>query len=132
MEVGKTKNRYLKNQETIERTTKKAFIINDEKEKIQTLCELSGVGIPTASAILSVVFPEKYPVIDVRCIEALNKLEYKLPKYISENTWLKYLEIMRGLAKEHSVTPRDMDMALFALHREMLNKDNYRNLYKKQ
>jgi hypothetical protein len=37
---------------------------------------------------------------------------------------------MRSLAKENKITPRALDMALFAMHRENLEEDNYRNLYK--
>lgn len=124
------KLRYISNQKQIEQISKRALSQSSEVEKIQTLCELNGVGIPTASAILTIIYPEKYAVIDIRCLEALNDiLKIKISKSISLKTWLKYLEIMRNIAKENNVTPRKLDMALFAMHKENLDKQKYRNLY---
>ena len=36
---------------------------------------------------------------------------------------------MRSLGNEVEKTPREMDMALFAMHKEAQNKDEYPNLY---
>ena len=134
---ARQKNRYKKNIDRIEELTRKIFAMNiesadEEKRKIQMLCdELEGVGIPTASALLTIVFPDRYAVIDIRCLEVLrNHLHIDIKKTILVNSWIKYLSIMRGLAQENNVTPRDVDMALFAMHKELLDKDNYRNLYK--
>ena len=92
------KNNYLKNKDKVEEISRKIFSTNDdndEKEKIELLCSLDGVGIPTASAILTILYPESYAVIDIRCIEALNDLGYNLKSTTSVKSWLKYLEIMR-------------------------------------
>ena len=126
---ARPKKRYLENKETIEQKSKKAFSENDEIKKIKMLCTLDGVSIPTASALLSVVYPEKYPIIDIRCLEQLRTLGHEISKYPSEKVWIKYLEIMRSLGNEVEKTPREMDMALFAMHKEAQNKDEYPNLY---
>jgi len=128
---NRQKPRYIKNIQTALNITKEAFSENDETKKIKTLCKLEGVGIPTASAILAVVFPDKYGVIDVRCIDMLRKFNFPIRQQITIKNWLKYLEVLRKLASENKVTPREVDMALFAMHREKLEKDNFRNLYKK-
>jgi thermostable 8-oxoguanine DNA glycosylase len=127
---ARQKQNYLKNKRTIEKITKNAFEENDESERIKILCKLDGVDIKTASALLTVVFPQEYAVIDERCLDVLNTYGFKISKYSSINTWLSYLKIMRGLAKENNRTPRELDMALFAIHREQLEKQNFRNLYK--
>lgn len=44
----------------------KAFGAPDEARRILHLCRLHGVGIPVASAFLTLVDPEHYGVIDVR------------------------------------------------------------------
>jgi len=93
------------------------------------LRKLYGVDFPTASAILTIVFPDKYAVIDIRCIQMLNELGISIRKTIIINRWLEYLKIMRKLANENNVTPRQIDQALFSMHRERLEKDNFRNLY---
>lgn len=124
------KKRYIANKEKIKEISKRAFSEKDETKRIKILCELDGVGIPTASAILTIIYPEKYAVIDIRCLEALNNiLKIDINKNVSIKTWIKYLEIMRKLAKENEVTPRELDMALFAIHRESLEKQNHKNLY---
>ncbi len=123
------KKKYLTNKATIEEITKKVFKEKDEEKRINLLCSLGGVGIPTASAILSVVLPEEYPIIDIRCIQMLESL--KLGKYntYSVSSWIKYLDTMRSLAKENNVSPRELDKVLFAMHREQLDKEEFRNLY---
>jgi|SRR3989304_4009181 len=127
---ARPKQLYRKNNKVkVKKITKEAFAKEDEKEKIKTLCGLKGVGIPTASAILTAIFHKKYAVIDVRCLAMLKgTFKEKISKSITPKTWLTYLELMKKLADKYGVTPRKMDMALFAMHREKLKKDN-RNLY---
>jgi len=84
-----------------------------------------------ASAILTIVFPDKYAVIDIRCMEMLGKLKFLLKKTISLNAWTKYLDIIRALATDNNLTPREVDKILFAMHRESLEQENYKNLYDK-
>lgn len=126
---ARQKQNYLKNENTIENISRKVFIEKDESLRMKQLIELKGVGIPTVSAILTIVFPNKYAVIDARCIQMLNKLGVKIRKTITMNRWLEYLNIMRGLAKENSFSPRQIDQVLFSMHREMLEKNNFQNLY---
>ena|SRR3989344_1999324 len=125
------KQKYIENKDSIEEISKNAFAEKGEAQKIKILCELEGVGRPTASAILTVVFPQKYAIIDVRCLEMLKELGFEIGKSISTKTWLKYLDIMRKLADENNITPRKLDMALFAMHKGKLEKENFKNLYQK-
>lgn len=126
---ARQKPKYLQNKSSVESISKEAFSLSDESERMENLCSLKGVGIPTASAILTIVYPDNYAVIDVRCIEMLQELGYSIKKTITLNNWLKYLDIVRKIAKENSITAREVDKALFAMHREWLEGQNYRNLY---
>jgi len=127
---ARQKQNYLTNKNIVEEITKKAFIEKDETKKILKLCYLKGVSIPTASAILTIVFPKKYGIIDVRVIELLRNRGEKVNKTITPNTWVQYLSIVRSSAQENGITPRDVDKVLFAMHREELEeKQDYRNLY---
>lgn len=127
---ARPKKRYLNNKELVESVTKRALLETDEGKRIKILCELDGVGIATASAILTIIYPEKYAVIDVRDLEELNKIiKNKIGKTISIKTWINYLAEIRKLARENNVTPREIDKALFAMNRESLEKQNYKNLY---
>lgn len=125
---ARQKNNYLKNKNIVEKTTKMVFKEKEEPKKVEILCKLKGVGIKTASAILTVVFPKEYGIIDERCLDILNRYGIKISKYPSINTWLEYLETIRKFAKENKKTPREIDMALFAIHRELLEKTK-QNLY---
>jgi thermostable 8-oxoguanine DNA glycosylase len=128
----RAKNRYLKNQNCVEQIAKLAFLEKDENKKMKILCQFDGVSVPVASAILTIVYPEEYGIIDIRCLEMLNTLGFEISKHPNIKTWLKFIKIMRKLAKENEITPRKVDMVLFAMHKEMLDKDNYRSLYNSQ
>ena len=128
---ARQKQNYLKNKNIVKNISKEVFAEEDELLKINKLCELKGVGIPTASAILTIVFPDKYAVIDIRCIQMLNKIGISIRSSITEKRWVEYLDIMRKLANENNLTPRQIDQVLFSMHREMLEKNNFQNLYSK-
>lgn len=116
------------NEEIIARS-KLSFDEKDELKRIKILTELKGVQIPTASAILSVVNPEIYPIIDVRCIQSLKNLGIINWKTITERNWIEYLNIIRDCSKEKNKTAREIEKALFAYNRINLDKE-YTNLYK--
>ncbi len=132
---ARQKQKYISknNQKIIENISGRVFKEKGEEKKMKLLCEkLSGVWISTASAILTVIFPEKYAVIDIRCLEILReKFNQKINRGISYKTWLNYLALMRDWAKENNITPRELDMAFFAMHRKNLNRQNFKNLYAK-
>ena len=62
---------------------------------------------------------------------SIQEFKQDISQHMSSKTWLNYLELMRSWAQENMVTPRDLDKALFSLHRESLDKENNRNLYSK-
>ena len=126
---SRPKNYFNKNTpEEIYSITKEAIKEKNEELKMEKLCTLHGVGIPTASAILTIIDPEKYAVIDIRCLTQLEELNYKIkPGYISIKKWINYIEIMRKIGKENNLSPRTIDKALFAMHRE--NQKNNEKLY---
>lgn len=129
---ARQKPRYIENKNRVEEISRKVFSEKDEAIKIEMLCKLNGVGIPTASAILTIVFPKEYAVIDIRCLEILHgKFSQNIGRSMSVKTWLNYLTLMRSWAKENNITPRELDMAFFAMHKEKLEEENNRNLYKK-
>ncbi len=127
---ARQKQRYLKNREHIEQISREAFSEHEEGRKMDLLCQLEGVSVPTASALLTIVYPERYAVIDVRCLEQLRNMGHPIGNYPSLKTWVTYLDIIRDWAKDNGVTPREMDMAFFAMHREGLEAQTYKNLYR--
>jgi thermostable 8-oxoguanine DNA glycosylase len=109
---------YDKNLEAdFETITKNAFQQKDEKIKIHILTALTGVNYPAASAILMFYDPTQYPVIDIRVWKQLYKygLLTENPKGQSFKLyqWDTYLKVVRQIANELSITPRQVEKRLF-------------------
>jgi hypothetical protein len=95
--------------------TGRALGTNDEAARMTALLELEGVGVPTASTLLYFVFPERYPILDVRALESLGvkpRSQYPLA------FWLGYLEACRALAATRGVSVRTLDKALWQFSKE--------------
>jgi hypothetical protein len=71
------------------------------KDAMKALMQLRGVGVPVASAILTVIFPDRYTVIDFRALEALG---YPL---ISVEFYEDYLAFCKELADSEIVRVQD-------------------------
>ena len=123
--TARAKPKYLENRNSIERIARTAIAETDERRKMAALCELKGVSISVASALLAVIFPKEYAVIDIRCLAELRKLGYLIGNP-SLKTWPIYVETMRQLARENNVSPRELDMALFAMNKRA---QAFSNLY---
>jgi hypothetical protein len=96
--------------------TARALGTADEAKRIAALIGLSGVGVPTASTLLYVAFPDDYPILDVRALESLGvkpRSTYPIP------FWLAYLEECRRLARRSGVSLRTLDKALWQRSKEL-------------
>jgi hypothetical protein len=95
--------------------TGRALAATDETERITTLLELAGVGVPTASVLLFVAMPNDYPILDVRALESLGvtpRSQYPV------SFWLAYLGACRELARRFGVSLRTLDKALWQHSKE--------------
>ena len=65
-----------------------------------------------ASTILHFVFPECYPIIDIRAMSTLGGPD---PSRFNRDfeKWKEYYELCRNTAKEYGVSLRDLDRALW-------------------
>jgi effector-binding domain-containing protein len=102
-----------------------------EKEdimKVKKLRRLPGVGIPVASTILHFIYPERFPIVDIRTVEALQEFK-KLEKNTLNHyrdTFVGYGEfrcVMLKLKRELQKSLRKIDKALFAYHKICLSKN---------
>ena len=86
-----------------------------ERERIESLLALRGVGLPTASVLLHFAMPDRYPILDVRALESLG---------VTGNPsrtvafWLGYVDACRALAAAHGVSLRTLDKALWQHSKE--------------
>lgn len=77
--------------------------------KIEALCQLQGVRVPMASAILTAIDPFNYTVIDVRALDTLGvHVSVNLAKL-----YPSYLEFCAQKAKSYGMSLRDFDRALW-------------------
>ena len=115
---SRIKPRLMKNDDDeIIKISKNVYISNSENERITELVKLKGVGIPVASAILTLTDPFNYGVIDIRAWEILYAYE-KVSESIEKKAfpikdWINYLNIIRELAKYLNLTPRDIERTLY-------------------
>ena len=116
----RTKNHYLQNDDTfVEEITKIAFSPRtSERLRIEILQLLKGVGYPVASALLHFgLSSAKYPIIDFRALWSLNKINKDKIKY-DFNLWNKYRTDCLDLARQHNLSLRDLDKALWQFSKE--------------
>jgi hypothetical protein len=92
------------------KATRQALGAADEAARMRALLELEGVGVPTASTLLYVAFPEDYPILDVRALESLG---VKPRSQYPVSFWLQYLAACRELASSCDVSIRTLDKALW-------------------
>jgi len=109
--------RQINENQTIKDITKLALNIKTENPeymdeiRIKLLSTMKGINVPTASAILALVFPKKYAIIDRRTWRYLNPDNKKTSFTI--NDYLSYLKVIRNCSKELSIDPQLIDMALW-------------------
>ncbi len=112
----KIQNSSPEKEEHIKEITKKAFEIADKNilAAITLLSkELDGVGVPVASAILAMKYPEKFCIIDWRVIDELGETE-KFKGYLnSPEIYERYLLLMREKAKNEKKGLREFERELF-------------------
>jgi thermostable 8-oxoguanine DNA glycosylase len=109
--------------EIIQKITKLAFEIeHDDKDyetelKINILRSLDGVEVPIASAILALVHPDKYAVIDFRVWRQI--FNEKKSSYTT-NDYLKYLRFINELCIKFELHPQLIDMAIWQYDNEFI------------
>jgi hypothetical protein len=107
--------------------TKSLADTDAEKEKMRILIEKWGIRLPIASAILSVLWPDKFTVYDVRVCEQLGGDYKTIPdKARFEDLWNRYNRYVEAVQNKVSEVPilRDKDRILWAKSFEkQLNKD---------
>ncbi len=107
--------------------TKSLADTDSEKEKMRILIEKWGFRLSIASAMLSVLWPDKFTVYDVRVCEQLGGDYKTIPdKTRFEDLWNgynRYIDAVKNMAPEVAIL-RDKDRIIWAKSFEkQLNKD---------
>lgn len=119
---GATRKLCAQNTEAeVKEITSVSFAAESERLRIGALLSLHGVQWPMASVILHFVFPDRYPILDIRAMNTVGgSTNYTLAR------WNEYAELCRKTAAEHKVSMRDLDRALWAYDKDRENKEKDR------
>jgi hypothetical protein len=105
----------------IRAATSAAIATRSERLRFEQLTQLKGVSAPMASAILMLLYPKRYGVIDIRVWQVLIDVGTvtKNPRGVGFgfNNWYQYLMTIRHLAKRFDVKARDIERTLFLVHK---------------
>lgn len=120
-QYGRQRERRQVNTDNVIRTvTQAALSLTHPDEDYETelrlgiLCTLRGVGVPVASAILALVFPERYAVIDFRGWRQVFGEERTT---FSISDYIRYLCEIRRLALELGWPVQEVDLAIWEYDR---------------
>lgn len=93
-----------------------------KNQKLGVLCELHGIGGPVGSTLLHLIYPNEFPIIDIRTVETLHRAG--LLQSLSTDL-ARYPAFAREILKIASENPafslREIDRALFAYHKMFLS-----------
>ncbi|QNA46469.1 hypothetical protein [Lacibacter sediminis] len=105
---------------TIRKVTKAAFQVKDETEKMRLLTLLKGVSIPMASAVLTLLYPKRYGVIDIRVWQILHQMKIvetnKRGTAFRVAEWVELLVLLRKLSKQFGQSVRLIEYSIFLAH----------------
>lgn len=108
---------------TIRRVSRAVLASHSERKRMELLTSLRGVSVPMASAILTLIDPQRYGVIDIRVWQLLFAIDSvrRNPqgRGFTFNHWYQYLRQLRYHAKEMGVSARTVERTLFDYHKKM-------------
>ncbi len=108
---------------TIRRVSRAVLAARSERERMSRLIALPGVSVATASAILTLIDPRRYGVLDIRCWQILFSIRSvagnKRGRAFTVSQWEQYLERLRGHARALDVSARMIEYTLFHCHRKL-------------
>jgi len=102
-----------------------------ERRRMELLTSLHGVGVPIASAILTLIDPRRYGVLDIRCWQLLFAIRSVKTNQRGQGftiqQWEEYLSALRHHARRLGVTARAIEYTLFECHRKLQTGTLYRS-----
>lgn len=102
---------------------KKAGEADREIEALNELDKIPGIGLATATAILTVCYPEKFTIIDQRVLGTLDLEPDNSDGWTAERYFREYLPKVKECCGQWACTLREADRALWGLSvRNQINK----------
>jgi hypothetical protein len=114
----------------VRRASREALGTRSERRRLEVLTGLAGVSVPTASAILTLIDPRRYGVIDIRAWQLLHRMGAvrRRPGGVGFRfgDWERYLAILRRQSRTLRVSVRRVELTLFEYHRKTQKGRLYR------
>ena len=115
---------YAKNRASrIRAISRAALATRCERRRMEALTTLSGVNVPVASAILTLIDPARYGVLDIRVWQLLFALRCVDGKPggrgFTVRDWQLYLDRLRPHARRLGVSARAVEYTLFRYHQKL-------------
>jgi thermostable 8-oxoguanine DNA glycosylase len=103
--------------DTYEKAFRKCFKAPND-EKLAILDELYGIGVPVASTILHFMYPQSFPIMDIRTVETLHYADYIESRARDQKRYIPFRATILTIAKNYPKwSLRQIDRALFAYHK---------------
>jgi hypothetical protein len=107
----------------IRRVSSAVLATRDERLRMERLVALPGVSVATASAILTLIDPRRYGVLDIRCWQLLFSVrsvaDNPRGRAFTVSQWERYLARLRSHARALGVSARTIEYTLFHCHRKL-------------
>ncbi|MEX2223622.1 MAG: hypothetical protein WEG40_17675, partial [Candidatus Rokuibacteriota bacterium] len=113
----------------IRRASAAVLATRSERLRMARLVALPGVSVATASAILTLIDPRRYGVLDIRCWQLLGRIRSVAGnprgRAFTVSQWEEYLERLRDHAHALGVSARMIEYTLFHCHRQLQRGRRY-------
>jgi hypothetical protein len=87
----------------------------EEIKALKILDEVHGINLSTATAILTICYPNKFTIFDFRALETLDLKPDKTENWTADNYFKEYLPCVRKRSKRWRCSLRNADRALWGL-----------------
>jgi hypothetical protein len=106
----------------VREASRRALACRSERRRMEYLLALDGVSVPVASAILTLLDPRRYGVLDIRAWQMLYAMHgvdaNPAGRGFSVGQWIRYLAALREHARRLKVPVRAIEYTLFLSHRK--------------
>jgi hypothetical protein len=110
----KIKNRLLRKNADLKKAVKsltgEIFKASDDLTRLDVLLKEWGFQLPMASAILTILFPDRFTIYDIRVSEQLSVKAYNAKTYFSD-----FLPKVKDFSKKNNLNLRDADRTLWGM-----------------
>ena len=105
-----------KSKKTIRTITSEIFQTKTLEQKLEAIISIPGIGIPMASAILTVCYPDNFTVADYRACATLKDFGEEITGNPTAkiSAYFEYLDKCKKLAKKYNLSLRNFDRIFWA------------------